>query len=624
VDLIHYEVGMKYFQEKEYDRAIEEFRKMLTLDPGHAESYYQIGLAWQAQDRHALGIYNLKKAAKYNPENPDIFLALAASYKKNGEVEKALASMRKGIDLEMDPEKKKKYESQIGELLGEEKQAKQEAAPVPAKAEKPADAEPAQAKAALLEEVPGTGAPAVKKTGTSKTGNIFELIVKTTHNESSADPQMKPIIDNYNRGHYGKTLAEARKLLKKKPGHAGAYYYGGIIRRYNKENQKAIYNFKRALSYPDRGYNAHFFLGLTYEEMDQAQDAIREYEKYINKTSYAQGKNQAKAKISVLLKKLKKKGVRPPAVAETEYRKKSPFRFKTSTIFSFIIEDTLSKNGRKMLNALDLFLDEKYDASLTKLQELYRDTPRDALADNALYSIGLVYSKMRLWDNANKYLGQVVNEFSNSDVDRSARLLRGHVLAQKGLYDSTIAIYDKYLRRYPQDQHTAFINSGLGDIAFRRNDTRNALRYYLKALGKEKGETEMIGLKFKIGECYWRQESNRGIAYFKQAAEAGSAIRSQAVMESCFRLGDFYYKVKDMESALKYYKQSVEKFPNAENATWALYQIGNIYKNGGQYEQALQSYQKLIDGHPNDYWAVQAKWKKEDAVWQNEYREVLK
>jgi hypothetical protein len=34
-------------------------------------------------------------------------------------------------------------------------------------------------------------------------------------------------------------------------------------------------------------------------------------------------------------------------------------------------------------------------------------------------------------------------------------------------------------------------------------------------------------------------------------------------------------------------------------------------------------YKELIAGHADDYWAKQARWKLDDAVWENEYKTIL-
>lgn len=632
VDTIHFSIGMKYFGEKQYDKAVEEFRKMLTIYPDHAPSYRQIALAWRAQGKHALAVYNLKKASKYAPGNAQVLRDLAEAYFSNGETEPAMNALRQAITAETDPSRKAKDEERVRAMLGEYKkaEAKADSTPVPAAAKVDTAAKDGAAQAVAQT---GKGAESGKAgEAPEEAPGAPEAASGGKHADLSADPLMKPVLDAYNAGNYTAGLNACRDLLKKKPGHAGAYYYAGVMRYAAKDMDKALFNFNKAFSYPEKGFNAHYYLGLIHERQGRAPEAIKEYEQYINLTSYEAGKAEAKARLSRLLKQpvsagpetTVSGGMLPQAGQAAPDGKVSAFRFNVSGNFSFIIEDTLSEPGRKMLKSLDLFLDEKYDASLKGLKELYREHPRHLLADNALYNIGLVYSRMRLFGEAQEYLGKAVRDYPGGDVARPAEALYGEVFAQKGARDSAVAAFERYLKRYPKDLFYPFINGRLGDLAFDQNDGKEALKYYLKALGQETDPEKKISLYFKTGECYWRQGSDRGIDYFLQAVSADSSIRSGPVMESCFRLGDYYFRLKNLESALKYYKMAVARFPKSANTAWAQYQIGNIYKAGRQYEDAIRAYQGLMDTHPDDYWAQQAKWKKEDAVWENEYREILK
>ncbi len=61
-DYIHYRLGVKYKNEKKYDRAIDEFRKVLAAYPDNYNAYFHMAEIRNEQNQPRLVIYNLKKA----------------------------------------------------------------------------------------------------------------------------------------------------------------------------------------------------------------------------------------------------------------------------------------------------------------------------------------------------------------------------------------------------------------------------------------------------------------------------------------------------------------------------------------------------------------------------------
>jgi TolA-binding protein len=95
------------------------------------------------------------------------------------------------------------------------------------------------------------------------------------------------------------------------------------------------------------------------------------------------------------------------------------------------------------------------------------------------------------------------------------------------------------------------------------------------------------------------------------------------VPDSYYKIADCKYQQKDNKTALEYYQKVTRKYPAFQETPWGLFQIGNIYKNVKNYPKAIETYKELAKNFPDDYWAKQAHWKMEDAVWENEYKAVL-
>ena len=64
-------------------------------------------------------------------------------------------------------------------------------------------------------------------------------------------------------------------------------------------------------------------------------------------------------------------------------------------------------------------------------------------------------------------------------------------------------------------------------------------------------------------------------------------------------LGDIYiFKKRDALKAVAEYRMILEKNPDSELASWALYRIGESYRNSGEFKGAVQVYEQLLKEYP--------------------------
>jgi tetratricopeptide (TPR) repeat protein len=71
------EAGKKLFEQKEYARAILEFRNAVAAMPKDAEGYYQLGRAYEANRDYQTAVNILQKALDLNPKHPGADLELS-------------------------------------------------------------------------------------------------------------------------------------------------------------------------------------------------------------------------------------------------------------------------------------------------------------------------------------------------------------------------------------------------------------------------------------------------------------------------------------------------------------------------------------------------------------------
>ncbi|MBL8028866.1 MAG: tetratricopeptide repeat protein [Fibrobacteres bacterium] len=578
MELIHYRLGMRHYKAKEYTKAVEAFNRMLTFRPGHAPSHHMLGLCYLEQKDIPQAISSLRKAARFDGENTDVLKALADGYAANNEKEKAMAQLRLAIDKEKNSDKKSKFEKDMAMLLG---------------------------------AVKSQQATTSKTAYSAKTAD--SIVVAAPSAQSKPQPFMskdtllvraaKLIADSS----YQEALKETRFLLTKHPGKPGAYYYAALARLGLKQTKEALYNFKRVVADPQFGKSASEYVSLL-----ETAAPLKDVKKGLNTTVKAKSEKVDSSKMAAV------------DTAKTIAPVSTQFVFPITDKLNFVIEDTSAKDGQRMLAALDLYLAERPDPAINQLRSIYQTSPRSKEADNALYNLGLIYAKLRLWDNAVPFLSKVNKEYPGSDVAAASAALLGHSYAGRGDADSAFAVFDRFIAKYPGNSKSLEVISAKGDLLFSQGKWPAAQSVYAAGLAIAATPSSKIEMNQKIGECFWKQsESAKAVEYLKVAA-ADSTSTTESAQRAVFRLADAYFKIKNFENALRFYRQAIARFPSSTDVPWALYQMGNIHRRGGQADAAIKVYDRLIGEYPGSYWASQAKWQRDDVVWENDYKEILR
>ena len=123
------DLGMRYLEEMDYENAILAFTKAIEVDPNRSEAYVERAKLYVqrgAEGDLALAAADYEKAIELGEETVDVFLALAAIYEEQGDLDKALAIIQQGYDLTGAPELYEKLQEmqETGEPEGQNRRAK--------------------------------------------------------------------------------------------------------------------------------------------------------------------------------------------------------------------------------------------------------------------------------------------------------------------------------------------------------------------------------------------------------------------------------------------------------------------------------------------------------------------
>lgn len=160
------------------------------------------------------------------------------------------------------------------------------------------------------------------------------------------------------------------------------------------------------------------------------------------------------------------------------------------------------------------------------------------------------------WRAVIKQSDVIMKEYPrHDDADRTI-YTKAFALSFIGQEKEAAKIYTQLIETYPNSKVAGDAYSSLGDYFFDRNDFRNALNNYTKAM-KFKQSDQYLWAVFKIAWCYYNLGKNDlALGYWKRVvAEARTSKKFSGLREEALRdMVYAYAELKDVAGAISYYR----------------------------------------------------------------------
>ena len=640
-DFIHYRLGVKFKNENNFDQALEEFRKVLTAYPDNYNAYMQISEIRKSQNQTRLEIFNLKKALAYNPGWGKAHSMLAQAYESDKQYQNAVMELQmyqQSCDPAEQGSVQKKIDKMLKKLQGLPVDTSAEAAVQPAAK----DSTPAKASGVSADSA------AAMKQKTAPAAMIARKPSLPPPQSADADALLNKAVALYEQGKYDAALPFVRKALALRPRDARAFFYAGLLRYKLGNFDLAKINFSKSFAFPSASVSAHFYLGKIFgtekyyrgavDELtlfvgkspdgDQRKEAIAlltDYKKRINDTTaiasapalpaVGSGSEQPRQAESVLPQ-------RESAAPESAY---AVMEMRIDSLLTMQVVDTLTNPGRAMLLAVNLFKAGKFDAAVGEFKKIMVSNPSSSVSVPCMYNIGVCYLKLRLFVNADNQFDNIRNRYPNHPLSSQGLFLKALSLFERGDMAHSEKMLREFIQKYRNHALTGKAWEKLGDVYSDLKQLTKAMDAYRQAASQNKDVADQLYALYKLATtCFDAGNPERAVASLKKAIEIGESRKTYArVPDAYYKIADYLYQRKDYKNALEYYQHAVRKYPGFQETPWGLFQTGNAFKNLKNYQKAIESYKELMADHADDYWAKQARWKLDDAVWENEYKTVL-
>ncbi|MGM0462511.1 MAG: tetratricopeptide repeat protein [Fibrobacterota bacterium] len=613
---ISYRLGQQYKEAGNNEMALSEFHRVIATYPEHYNAHYSIGEIQKEQGLYEHAEHSFKSALRYNPGWVDAYKQLARVYELQGDTEAAVEILQEA-EGEAREDEREEIQETIDSLVrrtGEEDPPKEDA---------------------QQEEVSDEPVRAAEDASDGTEVDTREV-------PPGARDELQKAIDLYRTGvregdnaFLHEAIEHVRSAIALHPGYPGAYYYGGVIRRRLGQDDMARVNFEKALSDPEKGYNAHFYLGRIYGEKQEYETAIEHLQDYVELTDYQPGIREAQSLMENYEQEIAEEEEEKLRAETDMYRKPiedemralpkqqrfTPYEIRIDTLLTMVMVDSTTDEGQDMLQGYRNYEDNKIDRSIEAFYDVLETYGTGQAAEFSTYNIGVGRMLLRDWDGAVEAFQQYRNRFPRGSLSEKAEFFSALASYEMGDYERGENMFRRYLSTYPEGEFTAKAYEKMGDIHRRMDRQNQALAAYEKAVTVADTPADRMYALYKKGTLY-EELNNRddAVAVFRDVIDTGEEAEIyDRVPQAYYKTADLLYQNERYDAAEEYYTKAIRLFPDYPDTPWGLFQRGNIKRRQKEFDEAVEIYEQIMVDYPDDYWAEQAQWRKKNTIWEYQY-----
>ena len=146
----------------------------------------------------------------------------------------------------------------------------------------------------------------------------------------------------------------------------------------------------------------------------------------------------------------------------------------------------------------------------------------------------------------------------------------------------------------------------LAEQRVQERDYQGAIDIYQTVIDEKPGTSEARKAQLAIGELHIEKmhQPEAGVRLYQELI--ASTPNSKETVEAYYRLGFYYFKAMEYESAQKSFDAIVNQFPHLERSHNAQLMLAKSHENAQNFEKAVEIYENVAYRHPDGKRASQA------------------
>jgi len=241
--------------------------------------------------------------------------------------------------------------------------------------------------------------------------------------------------------------------------------------------------------------------------------------------------------------------------------------------------------------------DQEALAAFKRLTERY---PHSDLADDALYRVGGVYYRRGDYEQAMKIYNRIEKEYPGTDLGDKLRYQLAKSNYNLGFFEAALGLFRDLTRKYPDSRLRQRSAYEIGWCYYQMGQTERAMEYF-NSLIKENPDSEFVPeIIFWMAEYHFsKQQYAEAKRLFRKLA--GSYSNHELADGALYWAGRASLEMDEPDSAMAIFKELRSRYPESDFDIDAGFQIGRILFDRKEYSAAGDYFQRLNSERPVNY-----------------------
>ncbi|OPC35285.1 hypothetical protein BAX97_10325 [Elizabethkingia meningoseptica] len=523
-------IGESYFMKKDYASAYPYLKTYLNSKSVPSESdLYEIGFVAAQLKKHdeAVGYYN-QLISSQSPLAQNAYYQLGNAYLETGRKREALSAFRSASQMNYDAKVQQlAYEqyAKLGYDIGN---------PFESNSQVLQNYITKYPNAGNLQEMKGLLVKSYLYSGNYKeTLSAIKKLGNQSAETSKLEQEAAFLLgtEEFNKGNFteAETLFEySLKYNYNKEFNARAQYWMG-------QSQYQMGDYSSATETLQKLYNSGadfeekqqlpYDLAYAYFKNKKFQDAQKYFKQYLQNPK-AEFKNDAELRL-----------------ADTHYANN-----ELNDAIAIYDKNTDATDYTQFQKAMSLGFKGDSEAKIAALKKLIADYKNSEYADDAQYEIGVAYASDERYAEANDYFNQVIKSSPDKDLVANASIYRAQNYADLGQADKAIAEFKKLGETYKGTAYADKVVAAAKSVYLKNGDTA-AYQSFATAVGVKISSSELDEINLSTAQKLYANKDYKGaISYYEkyltQRPTGGKLYQAQ------YELGESYYQTKNTTKAV--------------------------------------------------------------------------